>query len=221
MYDFEPPTDAELDRFVDGETAADEERTLLARLDDTDDGWRRLALAFCEDRALRRELSATSESRPTVERPVDRPSSIPRPRPLPRWFAPTLVGVLALTVGLAAGFGWGRSGERIADDGVPALPGDDMELVEAERGARDSLELLVDDGFVVRRVEVPVVSTDEAKLEWMDTRRPVVPAEVRRAFEEAGLEVAEHRQFLRVPLDDEHDALVPVGQFRVQRLDYQ
>ena len=51
-------SDELLDRMVDRELSAPEERELLARLDGVHDGWRRLALAYVEGQALRDELSA-------------------------------------------------------------------------------------------------------------------------------------------------------------------
>ena len=54
------------DRLADGELGDEQRRELLARLDHEPDGWRRCALAFLEDQALRQALEPTD---PAVIRP--------------------------------------------------------------------------------------------------------------------------------------------------------
>ena len=50
------PSQHDLERLVDGELQDDEYRQVLARIDDSPDQWRRLAMAFLENQALSREL---------------------------------------------------------------------------------------------------------------------------------------------------------------------
>lgn len=227
MHGFEPPKDVEFDRLVDGALTEDEERAFLARLDDTPDGWRRLALAFCEDRALRRALSGFGDEPAESPARVERRTRLLEPR-VPSWIAPVVVGVLAMTVGLLAGFGWGRgtADDRFPERDVPSVADEGFDehsldpVVDREDG-EETIEFLVHDGATLQRVRVPIVSTDEADPAWMDVERPVLPESVRRVFEAEGHEVAEGRRFLRVPLDADRDALVPVGHFSVQRVEYQ
>ena len=47
----------ELERLVDGRLSHDEYRELLCRIEEHPDGWRKCALAFLEEQALRKELS--------------------------------------------------------------------------------------------------------------------------------------------------------------------
>lgn len=59
-----------IDRFVDGAMDEEQQRALLSSLDYRDDGWRRLALAFVEDRAWRHDLGTLVDARdeePTAE----------------------------------------------------------------------------------------------------------------------------------------------------------
>jgi hypothetical protein len=58
MQELHPISDALLDRLADGELGPDEERQLLAVLENAPGGWRRCALAFVEAQAWRRALSA-------------------------------------------------------------------------------------------------------------------------------------------------------------------
>ncbi len=51
---FSRPDPETLDRLVDGELSDEEERALLARLDQIPDGWRRCAGAFLEARCWQR-----------------------------------------------------------------------------------------------------------------------------------------------------------------------
>ena len=49
-----------IDRLVDGELTAGEERSLLTALEFQPDAWRRCALAFLEARSWKKELAAAT-----------------------------------------------------------------------------------------------------------------------------------------------------------------
>ncbi len=58
------------DRLVDGELDERQERSLIARIEQTPDGWRHCALAFLEARVWRRELSSVADRPGPEERPI-------------------------------------------------------------------------------------------------------------------------------------------------------
>src|SRR5687768_13637877 len=61
-----------MDLLVDGELSEHDRRELLARLDETPEGWRRCALAFLESQDWRHELK-------TVARDPESADSVPAP----------------------------------------------------------------------------------------------------------------------------------------------
>ncbi|MEK6246575.1 MAG: hypothetical protein N2C12_00250 [Planctomycetales bacterium] len=65
-----------IDRMVDGELDGQDQSQLLASLDDSPDGWRRLALAFVEDKLIRNEMQCV-----VSEQPQDRLNTTDLKRP--------------------------------------------------------------------------------------------------------------------------------------------
>ena len=108
-----------LDRLVDGELPDGDYRTLIHRLDDAPDGWRRCALSFLEQQALQRDLKQMLKEGQRFD-PLDMAVSeqdremhgAPRVtthdrwerwlgKPWVRWTSVLAVGVLAFVGGLA------------------------------------------------------------------------------------------------------------------------
>lgn len=91
-----PPDDlVGIDRLVDGELTDDEQRALLARLEESSDGWRRCALAFIEARCWARDLvglvgepSETQSAPRGLAQPELAPRELAQPELAPRGSAP-------------------------------------------------------------------------------------------------------------------------------------
>ncbi len=62
MNEFEPISASQLDRLVDDELSSGDRRAVLLALDRESDGWRKLAIAFLEARAMRQSFSHNSEA---------------------------------------------------------------------------------------------------------------------------------------------------------------
>jgi hypothetical protein len=105
---------SDLDRLVDDALGPEERSTLLARLERTPDGWRRVACAFLEAQAWRAALGAMAAEAGAGTAPAR------RPRP------PLALALAGIAAGLLAAFalGWAARGapreERMA--ALPAPP---------------------------------------------------------------------------------------------------
>jgi hypothetical protein len=184
-----------LDRMVDGELSPDDQRELLARIDDEPGGWRRLALAFVESQALRCDLVAINPA------PA---SGRVHPGGVPQTTAPWS-RLLALAASLAVAFGIGlftrdfsRGGSRqdtpvqsVASDRLnPALPVDDEAL---------------------RLVDLSEVSPD-----WVRSSPNIVPPRIRHDLERSGYRVEQQRLFVPLLLENGQPAVVPIDEAEVQ-----
>ena len=104
MTESQTVSQIDIDRLVDGELDEQHERELLARLDQTPDGWRRCALAFLEARTWRRELRRLMEpahrdrTRATPARPPQRARHAVR--------LAALCATWLVAFGLGAGSAW-------------------------------------------------------------------------------------------------------------------
>jgi hypothetical protein len=227
MKEFEELSAQQLDRLVDGELSDAERRELLQAADREPDGWRRVALAFVESQALRRELSE-------LMRPLSLESPDVRHRPP----APSERGRLLRTGALVAcsllAFGVGRwtttANERIARDSQTPAPSsrtfaDDNTQNErlmagsaADAQRHQTLRLVFDDEFggPPQAVEVPVV--DEASVDPTEFLNgpPAISPEIQRALLRAGRRVREERQLYEVQLSDGRRGVVPVSNVLVE-----
>lgn len=107
-------TQQDLDRLVDGELVGTERRSLIARLEQAPDGWRRCALAYLEAQEFRRSMATignpmeAQREKAAVDLHLDAPSpsAVRRgPSSASRW----LVLASALMVSFAVGMGAGRA----------------------------------------------------------------------------------------------------------------
>lgn len=91
---------SQIDLLIDGELSPEARRELLARLDDSPDGWRRLALGFLEAQAWRDSFAEAAREAPSPALILAIP---PRPRRmrLAPWMARAAVVLAAFTLGWA------------------------------------------------------------------------------------------------------------------------
>jgi len=139
MNEFEPVSASQIERLVDGELTQAERRSVLMKLDQDGEGWRRLALAFLESQALReglrrpvRTLSPASVAPVSIARvtasaeavtPASSRTSSKSMAPMGR----SLQWIAAMTICCAVMFGLGRwsgsgSNESIVAASLPSQP---------------------------------------------------------------------------------------------------
>jgi hypothetical protein len=199
--------DQQLDRLADGELSPAEYQSLLASLDERDDGWKRCACALLEAQALRQELKqvvAATEYAPVA--PATRPS---RSRIGSTWFQ-----ALSLAACFGLAFWLGRGTQRPVN--VPSP--DPHQIVEAPQryeALRPShVELVVNDASGhSRQMLLPVVDEQSVSREEL-LGPPSLPKDVVSVLENAGHRVETRREFLRRRLDGEHEVVVPVDRVR-------
>jgi hypothetical protein len=230
-----------IDRLVDGELSAGEERSLLAVLEFQPDGWRRCALAFLEARALKAELAAVThgDSEPLNGKPVklllpaDNKAGAPATAPVARrsWSAALSIATsigLAFFLGIVAHRHWNGALHNqlsvITDEhGAardPASRGTDTNAVSGSdlAAAQSTITMsLVDNrGDIERQLEIPVVETDSFDPRWLQGPPSAIPQKLADALRRNGHIVEEQRLFVPVRLDDGRQAIIPFDQAEVR-----
>ncbi len=229
-------------RCVDGELSQTEEQALLQRLDESEAGWRSLALTFLEQR-LWRDVCRADESKLPSGQPTTR-TTVKAERPRTRSFGMSVTHA-ALAASLLAGtlgFFLGRQTDANRDTSQPqvasidtrptlivthaATPADAIGTTPIDPGGVSPVEDLfvrpqlnvqfVGQNGQSETVPVPLYSEDE----W-DQWSPLLeasrlPAEVRAALQEAGYQVEEVTELVTVPLDESYQVAFPVSRLRVQ-----
>jgi hypothetical protein len=213
-----------IDRLVDGELTAGEERNLLAAIDFQPDGWRRCALAFLEARAWKDEMAfvAHDAGRRFNGAPMNGTLVAVLP-PMPRtaraqWarvFAVAACVGLAFFLGIVVRGQWTQRGNDISDQLAGtgrATQGDltKLDVAGVRFASKPSITMAVVDnqGDVERQFELPVVEADRLNPGWL-ARRPaaVSPQEV-EALKDFGYRVDQERLYVPVLLDDGRQAIV-------------
>lgn len=222
----------QLERLVDGELTADEQRQLLLRLDDYPQLWRRLALRFLEERELRSVLGGL-----VVPAPPESPGlAVTRPVRATRRRA-IAAGVLTAACAFCLGFFLqtptelpGPGGVSVSTDaGLPAASkmtepepkGDPIETAEIEGGPTEyiAMKLVGNDNVALQEVSVPVISPTQATFANSDAKyEPMVSPEVRAAFLRQGRTVSEQVELIPIRLEDGREAVLPITNIRVRPL---
>lgn len=214
------------DRLVDGELSEDDERALLARLDQIPDGWRRCALAFLEARCWQRSAHSLlghqtdAQSTPVL---VQRPS---RPH-IARLGSPWM-SLVALAAVFLVAFGVGtllprRSNAPSSDALVqsPAAPSNavapvslaqettqpapQIEPANAEDLYLGDLKLVNDSG---KEIAVPVYDWNQQVAEEIWRGSQPLPADVVGQLKRH--QVRSQRGYVPVRLQDGRQVVLPV-----------
>ena len=207
-----------LDRLADGELNREEYAALLASLDHEDGGWKKCALTFLEGQALRSDL------RKLIDEPTTPSQSAP-PMPAssttnqdPGWY---WIQSLAVAACLGLAFWLGRGSVAPNDIGLPAAGPQPPQVAAAPatesepwKQGRMMLVLNSADGRP-REVEVPVVDGNYVDPRAFLARAAVVPPDVLEALQQSGHKIEREREFMRQPIDAEHEVVVPVDHLRV------
>jgi hypothetical protein len=205
MNDFQ----TRLDRLADGELSHEEYAELLCSLDQEEEGWKKCALTFLESQALRTDL------RQLVNEPS--PAKIGLPPTRERFHAWQWIQGIALAACLALAFWLGRG--SMTSDGdlavIPPQPPDSPGVrQEPWKQGRMTLMLRGADGSP-REVELPVVDGNYVDPDAFLARSAVIPPDVLAAIEQSGHKIERHREFMRQPVDAQHEVVVPVERLRV------
>jgi hypothetical protein len=227
-----PIDSREIDRLVDGELNANEERSLLTALEFQPDGWRRCALAFLETRAWKTELGLiTRQAWPRIDAaPMNgtpMTAALPKPRAADtRWaraFAIAACIGLAFYLGIVVRGQWTEFGKQADRElaGTGAAAEDDLGAgnnMQPHSVAKPLLTMAVVDnqGDVERQLEIPVVEADGLNAGWL-TRRPAAmsPQQI-ETLENYGYRVDQERLYVPVILEDGRQAIVSLDRAAVK-----
>jgi hypothetical protein len=165
-----------------------------------------------ESQALRsdlRKLVQEPSPAPTVELSASHPIAADRPY---AWYWAQAVA-LAACVGLA--FWLGRGSLPPSSDKM-VVAESQQPNAEPARVHQGRMTLVVDgpDGQQ-REVELPVVDGNYVDPRAFLARSTVIPADVLAAIEQSGHRIESRREFMRQPIDAEHEVVVPVDRLRV------
>lgn len=200
-----------LDRLADGELSRDEYAALLNSLDQVEDGWKSCALALLESQALKMELRKVVDEPPPAQQPL-----LAHKAGAARPFMSCGAQALAVAACLGLAFWLGR-GSLPKDDIANVAPGigspEQPEPSQSHQG-RMTLVMAGPDGQP-REMELPVVDGEFVDPKQFLARSTEIPAEVLEAIERSGHKIERHREFLRQPVDAEHEVVVPVDRVRV------
>lgn len=222
-------TELDIQRCIDGELSDEERSQLLLRLENSDRGWRDLAIAFVENQVVSQACGLAVQ--PTqVRKTVSSVAVLAAPSPKRRRFAPpawsvtVAAGVVGVGLGLLAGM---RSASEATF--VAASPDFAEARSEDEGGRRDNLEHGLD-GAVPQPVmnmefadasgdathwTLPVYDVQEVGQDYWQAG-DVLPEEIRRDLSRLGYRLDQERQFYSIPLDDGREIAVPVDTVQVR-----
>lgn len=204
------PNDAIFDRLVDGELSPHDRHELLASLDQSDDGWRRCALAFLEAQAWGREMKAfVAEPAPSqVHLPVVRSTSS-TVFSAARWLALAASLLLAFYLGKAQTPSNSKPAQPplVAESAPPAFP-------LAAENPDDAITLLVRDVHgQQRRLQVPLIDMPQA-----DQFAGALSPEVRNQFLDRGFDLERRRRYAPMFFEQDQELVpmvVPVEDTRI------
>ena len=201
------------DLLVDGELGERQRRQLLGSLDDTEDGWRRCALAFLEAQCLHRELSPISCPRPIESRAEKQPGGVAATGR--HWR--TLVAMAAsFLVALGLGISWRSLFVPDRDFVSPPVEVAESDAAGGTEEDSDSWRMVsfpVSDGSDgIEMVRLPAIERDSIDDAWLMNLPGGVSPEVVRAIEDSGHRVRSQRRLLPLRMNDGRRLVVPVDQ---------
>lgn len=213
------------DLLVDGELSEPRRCELLASLDQTQDGWRRCALAFLEAQCLARELGPISRVRPTQPRTEERAADGVSPgRPWRTLLAVAASFFLALGLGICwrslfvseQGF-VSQSVEvaEVPESGPPRAPAvsDAVDDPEENPDSWQMVSFSVSDGSDQgKMIQLPAVERDTIGEAWLTNLPQGMPPDVVRAIEESGHQVRSQRRLMPLRMEDGRRLVIPVDQ---------
>ncbi len=202
--------DKQWTRLIDGELSFSEQRTLLATLDVTPDGWRRLALGLLEAEVFRRELRTCAAPDPVV---VALPSQSAKPVTQRRVHSAIacMIGLICLGLGM----GIEHRLQPIAAFVDPALPAT-TPIAAAAGLMPQTMKLVFADGPTGgQSVEVPIIDAEGAEAAEL-LRQSAVPDEWRQRMEAQGYVIHEERKYVPVSLTNGRQGIAPISDVVVE-----
>lgn len=198
---------------VDGELDESERRDLLLRLDASPDGWRRCALAFLEDQALRKTLGFVSTGDPRRSMPTS--VLVANERRKPNLHARRYAAAMVCGAALLGSYWLGRSSGSRPDR--PSIPVETTTKVANELPPVPGQPV----GFLkwsdpnwgeLPPRTIAVVADTPTNEEWARERPDTIPEYVRAQWERQGFRVNEDHRLMAVDIGKGRKGAVPVDE---------
>lgn len=221
-------TDLKLQRWVDGQVTREEERELLADCDRHPGQWRRVALAFVEERAMSREFASEfglevregtkAASKAVESKPAETSSaSWLASRQVQQWCAIAATLLLGLFVGNSFNWQWPGASDHFTYN--PVEPGRSTELVSSP------MVEYTPDPSRDERYRMPLIDERSAPAHYFDREVELtgLPPEIVQMLKESGIEIRCLRDFKSYQINEGEMIVVPTIRFdlrhgeRIQR----
>jgi hypothetical protein len=222
-------SELDIQRCVDGELSAAAQQELLRGLDESDTGWRDLALAYVENQVIAGVCRSVAE--PDAESsPVSAASRTKTLQQSPRrrsnrihWTITAASAVIGVGIGLLAG--GGRSELSSAAQPTVAATAGASQIDGAD--SAPTADSVADLPQPVMNVEfadasgdasnwlLPVYAADDLGADYWQGR-DVLPADIEQDLSRRGYRLDHEREFYSIPLDDGREIAVPVDTYQVR-----
>jgi hypothetical protein len=200
------------DRLVDGELSAGERQSLIASLDDRENGWRQCAFAFLEAQAWRHDIGALVSNSSQASNSIQT-SGKKRPQLSgfnSRWLS---MHWLAVAAGLLVAFGGGLFFGTSRFQHAPRIPTEQVADNAWPQGAAtgEVLTMWVSDEQGRRRsLDVPLVDAGKLDRQWGTQFRSAISDELRRQFESQGYRIQSRQRYAPVWIGKDRPLVLPV-----------
>lgn len=216
-------------RLIDGELSFSEQRALLATLDETPNGWKRLALGLLEAQAFQRELrgmatTEVEEPRPVDHRwtisaastlsnssPVSTAQSWPSSTPLRLRFSITcMTGLICIGLGMRLERDWQtKSVSQNQTSATTSTLSDDTET-------QQTLKLVFADGVTgTQTLELPIIDGEGLDANEL-LHQSAVSDELRQKLGAQGYVIYEERTYVPISLANGRQGIAPVSNVVVE-----
>jgi hypothetical protein len=197
-------------RLIDGELSFSEQRALLGTLDDTPNGWKRLALGLLEAEAFRREIRSSA--------PQELVAVTISPKPSRRVSQLPLQATIACVIGLTClGLGMAIEHRRqpvatFVDQTNPVA----ITFPTAEVQRQQTLKLVFADGPTgAQSVDVAVIDAEGVEAAEL-LQQSAVPDDLRLKLESQGYVIHEERTYVPISLANGRQGIAPISDVVVE-----
>jgi hypothetical protein len=218
-------TELKLQRWVDGAIGRDEERELLADCDRHPGQWRRVALAFIEERAMSREfaaefgaevrLAAKAPQKPVAQaKPVATSASWLASRQVQQWCAIAASLLLGLLVGNS--LHWRLP--RFQQQPIANVPKSESRNQGLATDGTSMVEYIPDQSRG-ERYRMPLLDERTVPASYFDERVELtgIPPEFERVLREHGIELRGRRAWNSYEIEDGEVIVIPTIRFDVRQ----
>lgn len=205
----------EIDRMVDGELDAAQQRAVLLRCEEQN-SWRALALAYVESQTWGAEFKAIDRL-PARVQASEKPAGERLSRKSRAWNSWALAASVLFALSVGYGLHWWWQADASPSSAAPLanVPAD-LTAKSGEQGAKiRSMYFTISNPLTneLQQIELPIVRASDLGPDWQEQIRPEVPAELLREMRAAGLKVRQTRTMTPVRLSDGTQVIVPIDYY--------